>query len=218
MVEKSLHVAVKNWYARLDDQLERNVDGFMVDIVRGDLLIEIQTSNFSAIKPKLRKLVVKHNLRLVHPIPKNKWIVRLDKDGETVLSRRKSPKKGRLEDLFLELVYIPELLRSPKFSLEVLLIDSEEVLINDRRGSWRRKGWSIYDQRLIEVLKNFLFDSPDTLLCLLPQSLPEKFTTKDLARELNIRRRLAQKMVYCLHRMGLLKTRGRLNRAILYKR
>lgn len=218
MVEKSLHLAVKNWYARLDDQLERNVDGFMVDIVRGDLLIEIQTSNFSAIKPKLRKLVENHNLRLVHPIPKNKWIVRLDKDGETILSKRKSPKKGRLEDLFFELVYIPELLRSPKFSLEVLLIDSEEVLINDRRGSWRRRGWSIHDQRLIDVIENFLFDSPENLLCLLPQSLPEKFTTKNLARELNISRRLAQKMVYCLHRMELLKTNGRLNRAILYKR
>src|SRR5688572_30856194 len=41
--------------------------------------------------------------------------------------RRKSPKKGRVEDLFWELVSIPQLLMNPNFSLEVLMISGEEV-------------------------------------------------------------------------------------------
>jgi hypothetical protein len=39
--EKPLHAALKQWYAEPEDRIEAPVDGFTVDIVRGDLLIEI---------------------------------------------------------------------------------------------------------------------------------------------------------------------------------
>ena len=47
--EKSLHAALKEWYAKPEDLIEVPVDGFTVDIVRGDLLIEIQTRNLLTI-------------------------------------------------------------------------------------------------------------------------------------------------------------------------
>nr|MBC8498483.1 hypothetical protein [Candidatus Bathyarchaeota archaeon] len=138
MGEKSLHDSVKLWYSREGDEIEKEVDGYVVDVVRGDLLIEVQTANFSAIRDKLRRLVRAHPVRLVHPISERKWIVRVDGDGETVLSRRRSPKRGRIEDVFYELVYVPDLLAEENMSLEVLLVHSEDVLIDDGRGSWRR--------------------------------------------------------------------------------
>src|SRR4026209_2429372 len=97
--EKPLHASLKRWYARPGDRFEVPVDGFVIDIVRDDLLIEIQTRNFSSIKVKLNKLARSHQIRLIYPIVQEKWIVR----GAT---RRKSPKRGRLEDLFWELVSI----------------------------------------------------------------------------------------------------------------
>ena len=51
--ENPLHAALKAWYARPGDRIEVPVDGFIVDIVRDDLLVEIQTGNFSAVKEKL---------------------------------------------------------------------------------------------------------------------------------------------------------------------
>jgi hypothetical protein len=72
--EKPLHEALKRWYAQPGDIFEAPVDGFVVDIVRGDLLIEIQTRNFSAIKRKLEQLLISHSVRLVYPIPSEKWI------------------------------------------------------------------------------------------------------------------------------------------------
>ena len=48
--EKSLHAALKLWHAQPEDLIEVLVDGFTVDIVRGDLLIEIQTRNLSTIR------------------------------------------------------------------------------------------------------------------------------------------------------------------------
>ena len=68
--EKPLHASLKEWYAQSGDQFEVTVDGFVIDIVRDDLLLEIQTGNFAAIKSILIKLVRAHRIRLVYPNPK----------------------------------------------------------------------------------------------------------------------------------------------------
>ena len=98
MGEKSLHDAIKRWYACSDDKLETEIGEYIIDIVRGNMLIEIQTRNFSAIKTKLRNLVRHNPIRLVHPIAQKKWIIRVDIESKKVLSRRKSPKKGSCAD------------------------------------------------------------------------------------------------------------------------
>ena len=74
--EKSLHVALKTWYLQPGDRTEVSVDRFIIDIVRDDLLVEIQTQNFSAIKSKLIELTTHYPIRLVHPIAQEKWIVK----------------------------------------------------------------------------------------------------------------------------------------------
>src|SRR5262245_49932452 len=66
--ETSLHAALKQWYARPADDVEAEVDGYVVDLRRGDTLIEIQTCNFAAIRRKLLALVERHPVRLLHPI------------------------------------------------------------------------------------------------------------------------------------------------------
>src|SRR5512143_2160638 len=102
--ENSLHAALKTWYAQPGDQVEVKLEGYYIDLVRGEQLIEIQTRHFGALKTKLGRLLEHHPVRLVHPIAVEKWIVRLPAEGETPLSRRRSPRRGRLEHLFLELV------------------------------------------------------------------------------------------------------------------
>src|ERR687896_696898 len=101
--EKPLHASLKQWYARPGDRFEVPVDGFVIDIVRDDLLIEIQTRNFSAIKSKLTRLSDAHRVRLIYPIVQEKWIIRSGNGDRGALIRRKSPKRGRFEDLFWEL-------------------------------------------------------------------------------------------------------------------
>jgi len=215
MGETSLHEAVKRWYAQPGDRLEAWVDGYLIDIVRDDQLIEIQTGNFSAIKAKLENLIRRHTVRLVHPIAQTKWIVRLDARGGRV-SRRRSPRRGRVEDLFLELVYIPHLMEEPNFSLEALMVHSEEELIDDGRGSWKRRRWSVHDRRLLDVVERTTFSVPADFRKLLPASLPEEFTTRELAEALKLRASIAQKMTYCLRHMEVLDTIGKRGRARLY--
>jgi len=58
MTEYSLHSEIKTWYSISKDDREIKVkDGFIIDVIRDNLFIEIQTKNFSAIKKKLNKLI-----------------------------------------------------------------------------------------------------------------------------------------------------------------
>jgi len=216
MQETSLHAALKTLYAQQGGQLEVSVDDFLVDVLVNDLLIEIQTRNFSALKNKLAALVEQHTIRLVHPIPQEKWIIHLPPKGGKPLSRRKSPKRGRLEHLFLELVSFPHLVTHPNFSLEVLLTREEEIRRMDGRGSWRRGGISIIDRRLVEVITRRLLASPEDFRDMIPASLSQPFTNQQLASELGITNRLASQMTYCLRSMNVLTIVGTRRKPLLY--
>jgi hypothetical protein len=216
--EKPLHESLKQWYAQPGDIFEVPVDGSVVDIVRGDLLIEIQTKNFSAIKRKLGKLLVDHPVRLVYPIPREKWITKLADGGDCPISRRRSPRRGTFEDVFYELVRLPELLKDPNFSIELLLIDEEEVRRYDGVRGWRRRGWVTEERRLLRVVDMRIWNSPADMLTFIPATLAEPFTVNDLAAATKINRTLVQKMVYCLRTMGCLAPAGKKVNAILYVR
>lgn len=216
--EGPLHAALKAWYARPEDRLEVEIGGYIVDLVQDDLLVEIQTGGFTPLKEKLDALTREHPVRLVYPIAHEKWIVKLDEDEETQLSRRKSPKRGKVEHVFYELVRIPHLLHRPTFSLEVLLIQEEEHRRYDGRRGWRRRGWVTHERYLLDVVERFIFATAADLGSLLPDGLAEPFTTADLADALERRRKVAQKMAYCLRKLEVLTIAGKRGNAILYVR
>jgi hypothetical protein len=214
MAETSLHAALKTWYAQPGDSIETLVDGYIIDIRRGDTLIEIQTRHFSSLRHKLDRLLDHYPVLLVHPIAAEKWIVHLENGRAT--SRRKSPKHGRTEHMFNELVYIPHLLNNSNFSLKILFTEEEETWVNEIGGSWRRKGWRIADRRLISILHAQEFCNIDAYRRLIPTNLPETFTTADLARHTQLPNRLAQRMAYTLRVSGIIRVNRRVNRAYEY--
>jgi hypothetical protein len=216
MTEYSLHSEIKDWYMISGDELEVKVDEFIVDIVRDKLLIEIQTQNFSAIKPKLIKLLSNNQVRLVYPIAKLKWIVHLSGSGE-VVRRRKSPKKGKVVDVFYELVHAPDLIKDRNFSLEVMLIEEEEVRCDNGKGSWRRRGISVKDRKLLNVFDRTVFEDSRDFLKFLPKELNEHFTNKVFASKLGISVRLAQKITFCLRKMGAISVAGKKRNELLFK-
>lgn len=217
MTEYSLHSEVKDLYSASGDELEVKVnEGFVVDILKENLLIEIQTRNFSSIRNKLVKLVIDNKVRVVYPIAQQKWITYVSSLGK-VIKRRRSPKKGKLLDLFYELIHISDLVKNNNFSFEVLFIEEEELRCNDGNGSWRRKGVSIKDRRLLAVVDRVVFENKQDFLRFLPFDLDAVFTNKLLAKKLGISVRLAQKISYCLRKMGLISINGKKRNAYLFK-
>lgn len=216
--ESSLHSDIKRWYFLEGDKVEDRVDDFIVDIVRGDLLIEIQIANFSAIKSKLLRLLINHKVRLVYPIPKEKWINHRSTATGEIYGRRKSPKRGSLSDLFSELVRIPSLFSSDNFSIEVLMIEVEEIWCNDGRGSWRRKGASIEDRKLIRVFERRIFQHKTDFLKFVPEDLSDPFSNRDLAKSLGIPINQSRKMTYVLRKIGIITYVGKNRNQLLFRR
>lgn len=215
--EKPLHASLKRWCARPGDGVEQPVEGFVIDLTRGDLLIEVQTSGLSAMRPKVTSLLDSgHRLRIVHSIPVDKWIVKISDDGG-VLSRRKSPNHGQPSDIFAELVGIPDLLLHPALEVELLSTIEEEHRVHTPGKSWRRHGWSVVERRLVEVLDSYLITGMDELVALMPVGLPEEFTTGDIASALGRPLRAAQQMAYCLREMGALVAVGKRGRSVAYR-
>jgi hypothetical protein len=223
LAERSLHAALKKWYAQAGDVTEVPLEGFHIDIVRGDLLIEIQTRNFFALKRKLGRLLETHRLRLIHPIAAEKWLVRVAADGVTEISRRLSPKRGTFEDIFDELVHVPALLAHPNFSLEILLIRQEEIrrVRRAREKPAKRtrfpRDWDRHDHRLLEVLGSRRIESLNDVRAFLPAALPPLFTNRDLAQLVGNNYTRAQSMTYVMRQIGLVRAAGRRGRSILYE-
>lgn len=213
--EKSLHAGLKEWAGQPEDQFEVTVDGFVIDIVRGQTLIEIQTRHLYAMKRKLRRLLAEHEVRLLHPIAREKWIVRETAVGDPI-SRRKSPKRGQTLDIFKELVRFTGLIPHPNLTIDVLLTQEEEILRDDGQGSWRRKRWSIHDRRLLAVVEQASFATAVDYQGVIPAGLKRPFTNKELAHSLACTTNLATKISYTLRQMDLLTISGKQGNAYLF--
>ncbi|MFX1488845.1 MAG: hypothetical protein ACFFBI_06845 [Promethearchaeota archaeon] len=214
--ESSLHSTLKLWYSESRDMTELLVDNFLIDIVRDGLLIEIQTKNFASIRRKLEKLIQNHNVRLVHPIIQDKWIININNSSEKIIRKRLSPKHCSYLDIFNELIRIADLVSHPNFTIEILLVQVEEIRKNDGKGTWRRAGWSIQDVRLVNILERKIFYNPSDFLILTPTDLRTPFTNVDLAHSLKKSVNLARKMSYCLRKMGILHVIGKKGKAFLF--
>jgi len=214
--ENSLHAEIISSIAQPGDQLEAEVEGYFIDILRPEKAIEVQTRNLGKITTKVRTLAELFPVEIVFPIQKIKYITKITGEGDPV-SQRKSPKQGRITDVFDELVRATDILDHPNTSLTVMLIEAEEIWRDDGQGSWRRKGWSIAERNLLKIISTNTFRTPDDLLHLLPRSLPTPFTNRQLAKSLGIRPRSAGKITYTLRKMRVLELVGKQGNSNLFE-
>jgi hypothetical protein len=220
-METSLHRQLKAIYAGDDGLQEVVCDGYRIDAVRGGELIEIQHGSLAAIRDKTRRLLTKHRVRIVKPIVANKLLVKLDRRGGSELDRRRSPKRGKLLDVFDELVYFTRVFPHEQLTLEVVLVDVEELRYPGcgKRRRRRREGqdFQIEDQRLMGVVESKSFATAADLRKLLPSRMPKQFHTAQLAERMKAPRWTAQRIAYCLREMGAVEIVGKQGNAIVYR-
>jgi len=215
--EKPLHASLKQWCSQPGDAFEQPVDGFVIDVVSNDMLIEVQTRSFSSMKRKLARLLeLGHRIRVVHPIAIDKWIVKVDDEGDEI-GRRKSPRHGAPTDIFAELVSIPDLILHPALDFLIVMTGEEELRRHDPTKAWRRRGWVVQERRLLEICDTLILSDTADLAGLLPSDLATEWTTADLAAALGRPRRIAQQMAYCLRECGVAMPVGKQGNAIVYR-
>lgn len=214
--EKSLHAALKERFARPGDLLEERVDGYVVDIVRDGTLIEIQTGGFSGFKTKLASLLPRHPVHVIYPVVAERECVRLRSDG-SVVGRRKSPRRRGVLDGVGELAPISPLLMDPNLTVEIVLAREELTTLDDGLGSWRRRGQSVADRRLLGVAGSVLLASIEDYRRMLPHGLPPEFTVKELAERAKCAVAVAGKAAYVLRRVGAISMVGKRGNAFMYE-
>lgn len=90
--ERSLHAVMKYWLDPDDSHHEIRLERCVADIFDGQQVTEIQTRGFSALRPKLERLLETYPVTVVHPLTWHKTLVWVDPaSGETSKPRR-SPK------------------------------------------------------------------------------------------------------------------------------
>ncbi len=221
-VETSLHQQLKSLYASHADNTEVRMEGFRIDAISDDgELIEIQHASLGALRDKTRKLLAprtKRRLRIVKPIVRRKRVTTLDKKNGEILRSRMSPKIGEWHDLFLDLVHFATVFPRRGLTLEVVMIDAEELRLDCVPKRRRRRAYKPLDIRLVEVGEQIELNSLDDLLSKLPLGqLNGPFDTAELATAMNGPRWLAQKVAYCLRNMGGLEISGKRGNAQIYR-
>ena len=214
--EGPLHRELKALLATPGDAFEVKVGGYVIDLVRQDgELVEIQTGSFSPLRAKLDALLDGHRVRIVHPIPAERRIIRVDEDGQ-VLSTKRSPKKPTAATIFEGLVSFPTLLSHPNLTIEVLLCREDHVRKPEPvRG--RRYLRDPGERRLTEILQRIELKTANDAGTLIPE-LEEPFTTKELAKAMRVPLPLAQKAAHCLRALEVLEPAGMRGRAPLHVR
>ena len=218
--ERSLHRSLKAIY-RKDGTTEADIGGYIVDILSRDgEIIEIQTKNLAAMRNKLAALLPSHRVRVIHPVAAETIIVLHDEEGG--IRRRKSPKRGSVESAAEELLYLEKLLPEPNLTVEIVLIRQQELRTADGKGARRRRGVSINDRRLIEVIGSVRFSETGDYLKLLPPELPPLFGNREIADTLTAvdkagRLRLAGRLSWLLRKLGLIEVHGKEGRRLIFK-
>jgi hypothetical protein len=215
-METSLHRALKTHYAGGTEQVEVRLGEYRIDAVVGRELIEIQHGSLAAIRDKIRKLLENHRVLVVKPIVARKVLVKGEGADAT---RRASPKRGSLLDVFDELIYFTRVFPHPRLSLEVVLVEVEEWRVpgHGRRRRWRRTDHVVSDQILTGIVATRRLATAADLWDMLPGGLPVPFHTGDMAELLEVRRHIAQRIAYCLRHCGAIRQVGKRGGAWLYE-
>ena len=210
--EKSLHLALKYYFAPDPETHERQVGGFVADAVTETGIIEVQTRGLSRLKPKLDAFLPICPVTVVHPVITDKLLLRVDENGE-LLSQRKSPKHETVYSAMREIYTLRDYLEHPHFSLCICELELAEYSVQhgrSRREKLDRVPLALRGERRLET--------PADYAALLPDALAEPFTVPETAALLHTTELSARLFLNLLHRMGIVAEAGRNGRLKCWQR
>jgi len=216
-METTLHRQLKGVYCADPEQHEVVVDGYRIDAIADGRLIEIQQAGLAAIRPKIATLLKSYDVTVVKPLVARKVLVKRTRKGGKVQSTRTSPKHATFFDLFDELVNFVTVFPHRRLSLHILLTEQEEHRTVTGKRRRRDKGYRVEDRRLVSIVDRLELRSRSDLRLLLPDDLPQPFTTADIAQHAGVPRWLAQKAAYCLRMTGTSQLVGKSGNTLLYQ-
>ena len=214
--EKTLHAVLKNYYEPHTDNHEIKVGGYVADIVGENGVIEIQTRQFNRLLKKLEAFLEFCDVTVVYPMPALKYLRWLDLNTGELSERRKSPHKAKIYEVFPELYKIKFTLDNPRFHLCLCMLEVEEIRYLNGWSKDKKRGSSRCDRIPVDILDEVHINSVEDFKKLVPENLPQTFTSADYAKACKINRSCAQTGLNVLTYTQTVKRVGKNANSILY--
>lgn len=216
--EKTVHAVLKNYYAPNESWHEQRVANFVADAYTGTEIFEIQTRNFGALRRKLDAFLPLCDVTVVYPVAHSKYLRYIDKESGEISARRKSPKTGTPYAVFPELYRIKPYILHKHFHLKISLLDVEEYRFLDGWSADKKKGASRQDALPLALWNEIVIDSVKDYSALIPQNLPQSFSTKDFKAAAHVSQPLACTALNILYAVKAVVRTGKQGNLYLYEK
>lgn len=215
--EKTLHAVLKNYFEPDESKQEIKVGTYYADIFDGETITEIQTRQFNKLREKLSLFLKEYPVTIVYPVPGEKRLYWLDQESGELSKGRLSPKKGTPYEVCAELYKIKSYLENPNLRLHVMVLEMDEYRFLNGWSRDKKRGSSRCDRVPRRIISELCIQSKKDYKKLLPDGLPEKFGSKELAKTAHISRRLAQITLNILLETKTVQRVGKSGNAWIYQ-
>lgn len=180
--ERTLHQYLKYYFCNDTAFHEQKCHGYIVDILKDNQIIEIQTSSFNVMRKKLEDLLEIYPITIVYPIIVEKMIHNYDENG-CLTSIKKSPKKEHPFKIGRELYKINYLLNNKNLSFICPLLKIEEHRI-PYINRYKQQRMTRINQIPYELVDLIYLKSKDDYQKLIP--FEKEFTALEFKKNLKL--------------------------------
>ena len=220
--EKILHKTLKYYICSDESKHEIKINklgsGILyADVYDNEMIYEIQTRGFNKLREKLNEFLIEHKVTIVHPIAHKKNIYKVFETGE-IVGPVKSPKTGKVYEVFKELYKIKSYLNNPNLKLKIILIDMDEYRYVVEKKHARSSGYIRDKQIPKNIYHIYDFNNKSDYITLLKDlNLEENFTSLDLKKASKINKTLATVTLNILTYLEVVERIGKKGNNYLYK-
>lgn len=216
--EKSTHAFLKKYIEPNEKYHERPLMGYVCDVFDGFQIFEIQTTQFSRLREKLKLFLQKYDVTIVYPVYASKsisWVER--KTGEVVENKKSSIRKHKY-DIFEEIYCIRDLLNNPRLHIKIILLSGIEYKYLDGKGKYNKIKASKLDKIPSKVIEVVNYQNKTDFYEYLPFKKDEKFTLEDLKTKTGINKNTCNMMLKIFREnLNIVERVGKIGNAFLYQ-
>lgn len=216
--EKTIHSVLKYYYAPNPAYHEIKIGPYVADICVDGEIFEVQTRNFNTMRGKLAYFLQEHDVTIIYPVAHTKWLSWLDTQTGELSSKRKSPKTGTHYQIIPELYKIKMFLANPRLHFIISLIDVEETRYLNGWSYDKKRGSTRMDGIPVGLFGEVRIDTMSDYAKFLPDTLPGRFTSKDLGKAAKIPQEKAGTLLNVLLETGTVSRIGKSGNSYLYEK
>ncbi len=216
--EKTLHAALKLYIEPNTENHEIKVGRYVADIVGENGITEIQTGNFTQLRPKLECLLGYADVTVVYPMAQIKYLTWIDPQTGEMTKPRRSPKTVRLCEAFHELIKIKKILGDPHLHLKLIMLELHERRLLDGWSADRKKGSHRADRIPVRIISETDIYCTEDYDIFLPDDLPMPFTIEQFSKKAKVSYSCAQKTINALCSLERIEAAGKSGRRKLFMR